>query len=529
LRALANSSLLSENPAIKYPSAWNFPIEESPMLTELIEDLSTAEIEDLPNSQVKAVVLKHSYLFAKGEAYARNVLYIRHHQETILEKIRSLAFSCLLLGNPGTAKSAFQYYYLLRMVNPFFMNRLPSNMLGQTEVPDLVIRQNVNEVELYDIKNRKGYSMKDMDVRLLKALDPDKALYFYDPGKSLDEPELAHFISIFATMSPNPIRYHEFKKKHPIRLYYPMWSLEELKAVHRHMNTADGVIDPPSDISDDDIAARFREFGGILRHVICSKRALIAAREDRTKHIQEVDFKLVLQDPNIERPSVSHYIMCYKVKTQGADAYEAVDYDFLNGDIFEAVRNRANAVDLRDMLATLIRYEETGALFAEYLAPTYFERFIADGILTGKKWVRYFGKDLEKPKKKSFMVKEKAVGMDLDVTVNTIIDGLPPCFSEMEEGVLYRSTNPKFKAFDMLCKTTHNELLCIQTKSGRTDYFDIMEEKVTDKLHDLKVPKAVKVRFALVVLPKSVKKSRFNLKFPADRNIAIEVWGVNFA
>jgi hypothetical protein len=56
-----------------------------------------------------------------------------------------------------------------------------------------------------------------------------------------------------------------------------------------------------------------------------------------------------------------------------------------------------------------------------------------------------------------------------------------------------------------------------------------MEEKVTDKLHDLKVPKAVKVRFALVVLPKSVKKSRFNLKFPADRNIAIEVWGVNFA
>jgi hypothetical protein len=73
-------SLLSGNLAIKYRTLWDFPIRESPRLTNLIQDLANAEIEDLEpaHSRMKAVVLRKSELFTEGEAYAPNVLYIRH-------------------------------------------------------------------------------------------------------------------------------------------------------------------------------------------------------------------------------------------------------------------------------------------------------------------------------------------------------------------------------------------------------------------------------------------------------------------
>jgi hypothetical protein len=435
----------------------------------------------------------------------------------------------MLLGNPGTAKSAFQYYYLLRMVNPCFMNQLPPNKRGLTEIPDLVVRQVGNGVELYDVKNLKGYMMKEMDVGLLQALDPDRALYFYEPLQSLKEPELNHFISTFATMSPNPVRYHEFRKKNPCRLYYPLRTLKELKAIYNHMITTSGVLDPPTDINYPEIELRFKEFGGVIRHVICSRKALADARQDKLRRIQELDFKVLLKDPNIERQEVSHYIMCYKVKTTGIDAYEVFDYDFVNNDVFEAVRTQAFAVDIRDMISTLIRYEETGAKYAAHLAPYYFEMFLADGLLRGKKWIRFFGGDLQKiENEKSFVVCKGALGSDLDAVVKRIIEGLPPRFDDMKEGMLYRSANPNFKAFDMLCKTKSNELLCIQVKPGRSNYFKIAEEMVIRKLKELGVLGDIKVRFAVVVLRTRAKKAKFNVNFPDEYRIETEVWGVRF-
>jgi hypothetical protein len=344
-RTLTSASLLSQNPAIKYRPDWDFPINECQICTDLIEDLASARVEDLPNSQLKAVVLKRSILFSEDEAFARNVLYIRHHHELLLEKVRSVAFSTLLLGSPGTAKSMFQYYYLLRMVNPYFKSELPPTKCGRTQLPDMVIREVAKMVELYDIKNLKGYSMKNMDARLLRRLDPDKALYFFDPVQSRDGPTQNHHVPILATMDPNPVRYHGFKKKNPSRLYCPLWTLEELKAVHKHMNTAHGVIDPPSQISEQEIESNYREFGGIIRHVICKQRALEWVREKQQAEIQKVNW----QDRDIVPFRANHMIMCYKVKTEGNDAYMKFDIDFVSQDVSEAVWNKKLALNILDI------------------------------------------------------------------------------------------------------------------------------------------------------------------------------------
>lgn len=273
----------------------------------------------------------------------------------------------------------------------------------------------------------------------------------------------------------------------------------------------------------------FGGFGGIIRDVICSEKAFERRREKKQIAIRKVDFKVLLQDPNIEQKEVSHYIMSYKVHTEGATAYEKVDHEFVNRDVFEAVRDQALSVSLSDMIMTLIRYEETGAQYAEYLAPYYFERLIADGLQRGMKWVRFVGGDLQKIEtEKSFTVRKEAVGISLDTEVKKVADGLPPCFADMGEGVLYRSTNPNFKAFDMLCRTKCNQLLCIQVKAQRADYVKIDEKNVIEKLEELRVPEDAEVRFAIVVLPKRVKECRFNINFQEGRKLGVEVWRVGF-
>jgi hypothetical protein len=93
-----------------------------------------------------------------------------------------------------------------------------------------------------------------------------------------------------------------------------------------------------------------------------------------------------------------------------------------------------------------------------------------------------------------------------------------------KEFCIDRPTN--FKAFDILCKTKRNQLLCIQVKSYRTDYVNIDEKKLIAKLDELLVPEDTEVCFAIVTLPKRVEECRFNINFQEGRKLGVEVWGV---
>jgi hypothetical protein len=93
------------------------------------------------------------------------------------------------------------------------------------------------------------------------------------------------------------------------------------------MSTTEGVIDPPKSFTEVDISARFKEFGGIFRHVFANPSSFRDRLALKQSEIASQDARALLEEPNVERTSVSHFICCYVVKEDGPLAYQQVDFD----------------------------------------------------------------------------------------------------------------------------------------------------------------------------------------------------------
>jgi hypothetical protein len=116
-------------------------------------------------------------------------------------------------------------------------------------------------------------SVIDPELVIRQAMNPSKALYFYEPLELLEGPKLNHHQSTLMMVSPNEVTYHKFIKQSPSFLYYPLWKEHELVSVYRHMTTARGVVHPP-DFSEADVLSRFKEFVGIFRQIFANERTV---------------------------------------------------------------------------------------------------------------------------------------------------------------------------------------------------------------------------------------------------------------
>jgi len=219
------------------------------------------------------------------ETHAPNVLYARNFYPRLLGKIRGFR-KAVLIGNPGTGKSVFQFYHLMSLLHPQkFPDAFPPNK--KDDIPKVVIREcgdgpmsifYLDELEVEEV--RKG------DELLLKLFNPRKALYLYEPGKVVREPHHSPslHLPIFTTVSPDRRRYKEFTKKGGIEFYQPTWSLADLKAMGKHMKAQPTFPEDTNPLFKPDlIEERFGAFGGITTQVLPhSQRSLRQSLKDRT-------------------------------------------------------------------------------------------------------------------------------------------------------------------------------------------------------------------------------------------------------
>jgi len=98
-------------------------------------------------------------------------------------------------------------------------------------------------VEVWFLKAQEVHEVSCADVyQLLMCFNCDKAVYFYEPGKSKNEPvanENTLRIPTLATVSPEPSRYHEFRKIANV-VYMPVFKEIELRAIGKDMQTRPG-------------------------------------------------------------------------------------------------------------------------------------------------------------------------------------------------------------------------------------------------------------------------------------------------
>ena len=88
-----------------------------PSLTRVVRDLSTCAVSQL-NNEMQLIALPSGTVFpgALLKSSAK-YLYCRSFYPDLLKTVR-FCWRAVLLSNPGTGKSMFQWYYLARLLNP---------------------------------------------------------------------------------------------------------------------------------------------------------------------------------------------------------------------------------------------------------------------------------------------------------------------------------------------------------------------------------------------------------------------------
>jgi len=264
---------------------------------------------------------------ATAKTIAPNVLFIRSFYEDLLRVIR-LHPARVLLGNPGISKSFFQYYYMWRILNTDELGALPPDYWGNTQPPEVVVRQ-IGESEsiVYDIKRleaQKVSSVYTPDV--VKAFNSVNNLYLFEPGASSKQPFFEGLrIPTVATVPPNPVHFKEFVKNRAEMTYMPAYEEEELLGIGDYLRE-NGLV--PSgmeeEYTEEKIKERYETFGGILQQVFPTTTQDIEGQiEKQNQAIEDCDIsRLVLfNSVALNNGDVSSYIMQYEVDKTGDDAF----------------------------------------------------------------------------------------------------------------------------------------------------------------------------------------------------------------
>jgi hypothetical protein len=467
-----------------------------------------------------------------GGAIGSDILFSREGiNAPLFDLVRSTS-RAVLIGNAGTAKSMFQYYYLYRLINPN-AGALGQNCFGSCLPPNVVIRQVEEKTfTVYFLKEGVAHYIPDGNVGILKCFDPETSLYLYEPGTVKKEPHMQDLrIPTFATVSPDTRRYKEFLKNGGIPYYMPVWSLKDLLAAGKYLVDNGRV---PYNIKDlykeESIRQRYEEFGGIFRHVLPINKAALNDVISRKNHAinDAVVGQRILSVGDIENDLVSHLILHYDVQISGNFAFTTKSSRFASESTFGKVRSKILAVDLKTRIVTLIRNDETGYL--NDTCPAIYEQVVAD-LLTQSREFKFESQaydflekkqKLEMLMKKDFQKNDQIVWQSTSKRFSKLSPGVLPKFKDMEEDVLYLPLNTKFPVADLLFKKD-DVLYGIQVTRNSSCNRKIETSALNSLLKEVGMSDSSRFRFILCPSPKFAEK--YKISYPEYMEASsIEVW-----
>jgi hypothetical protein len=295
----------------------SFSPEVSEKLTTLLNGMVSSTVEDLGNTDSKVRAIRLGNEARLSDYFAGDTIYERPFYSQLVSAIRRAHRKVLLISNPGTGKSAFQYYLLARYLNPsqYTDSELSGPVkFGHVIPPKVVIRHIPSGLsEVWFLEKRVVHIIERCNSSLIRCFNETTTQYFFEPGVSKDISPLDEPISTLATTSPHLPRYEEFAKR-AAKLYMPVFTKEELLAIGRDMRTRSDFDQSMSDVySDAEIKRRFAKHNGIIRHVLPTH---ILAINDAAKEYEKALHKI---DPSkfryeqVESGGISHYLAFYSI------------------------------------------------------------------------------------------------------------------------------------------------------------------------------------------------------------------------
>ena len=438
-------------------------------LSNLVTGLSQSSVRKL-DCDISLITLPVGDLGEVVTDFSKQFIYARSFYPDLLKSIRKNQRT-LLISNPGTGKSIFQYYYLARVLNPSAFSalnqNLPPDSMNSCEPPEVVVRQvGLDKVQVFFIKEKVAHELKTASPwYVLSCFDPNTTLYFFEPDTEEIEPVIKTSVkSILATCSPNIKRYHEFRKNRAKTRYMPLFTKEELLTIGRHMREQPGFPSELTDLySDDGIIIGYKEYGGIIRHVLPDDPETYKELEGlKNDAIEDLDWQQYMRNPKLENPRISHFIVTYKVTPPN---FHEVSYEIVNQAMEERLEERLKKISLQDMIATLEfcddRPHEKIVLSQCYVM---YERVVAQLLGKGVNWIliKSGGKTNAGRMETPYCPKFGS------------LQNQEATFQDMKAGVLYYPRSKNFPFADMYYKEKINEhmaedsLVEVQTSDGDT-------------------------------------------------------------
>ena len=327
-------------------------------LTTLLKGLACSTVDDLEGG-VRAIRIGNNEKFILNKL-AGDTIYERRFYPQLISAIRCADLRVLLLSNPGTGKSVFQFYLLARYLNPSLFTDAPLSgeiKFGSEVAPKVVIRHLPKVgIQVWFLTQQVVHSISTLRVSfdVLRCFDPATTLYFFEPGKTKNiEPyadENLLSMSTLATVSPDRSRYNEFVKVAK-KVYMPVFTEEELVAIGRDMKTRPDFNSALENLySDKEIRGRFEIFNGIIRHVLPqSQDELQQVLQERAVALEGIDAVKFLYG-DIESQIISHYAAVYDVAADenGAYDYFKMGLSIVNQEIKKKLQDRLEKLSLNE-------------------------------------------------------------------------------------------------------------------------------------------------------------------------------------
>ena len=483
-------------------------------LTALLKGLACSTV-DVVGEGVRAIRIGNNATLLIGNALAGDTIYERNFYPQLVSAIRGLDLRVILISNPGTGKSVFQYYLLARYLNPSIFKdegvpppkRVKFGPREGGEAPKVVIRHMPTVgMEVWFLEKQVVHVIKakNVDISVLNCFDPATTMYFFEPGETtgIEPYGRVSAISTLQTVSPDTSRYKEFRKI-AAKAYMPVFTKNELVAIGRDMRARpdfDAELLESGFYSDEAIQGRFDTFNGIMRHVLPSSRqSLKTAFVEREEQLNTIEAAAFLRG-NIESKDVSHYMAIYDVpKDQANGVYDFTSFVLapVAADVESRLHLRVKETSLKDRINELQRYSATG-INKFGAVPSIFKSVVADHLLGGVTWRKRSAKprhDEDAAAKTAKGEKNKALAAPPAASTDPLELRLPlptlsplgdvPVYDKMLPNVLYRSLNKNFPFCDMVYlddgggTTRPSKVVCVQVSiEGRGRR---VSKKVLDK------------------------------------------------
>ena len=428
--------------------------------TALLKGLLSCTVEkNIGNaaSGVSAIRFGNGYTLS-NVTLRPDTLYARDFYPDLLRTVRSFHRS-ILLSNSGTGKSMFQFYYLARILNPaaFPNESLPPDFLGSIEPPKAVIRQiGQSKMTVFFPQEQVAHKVP-CSADVFDCFDPKTTICLYEPGRSSEEPFWdTTTLPILATVSPMLSRYKEFKKNGGKTVYMPLFTRSELLDIGCDMREMPGGL--PTRVTDIGISDRFKEFGGIIRHVLSDDADDIEeARKQRVQAINKLDCSKLLSAENstLEDPDVSHLIFSYDVNKINDRKFRNMRIKFVSEGVRLSVVDALDKADLNELIGILETVDRVKESYLKGSAPKIFEKVVRMHLTspTGVKWRTY---------------KNKVRGAEFNIKLKQDCLLVQVNFFALEENQLVHPTQSNFPHGDMYFKIIDGYLIIIQNGYGKS-------------------------------------------------------------